>query len=402
MKIAIIGASIAGLAATALLLKQGHEVVVYEQHPESLKDQGAGVTVTQELLDKLRENNILSEDVPIVNITKRSIVRSSLERAETIADQTSFSARALHWQTLYTLLKSKVPEKNIKTSHRVDTIENLTIDGEKFDLILGADGHNSFTAKTLFKEIKPEYAGYIAWRGTVLLDDFSDSLLRKNLNEIFGQAHESTAPYFVYPFGHCLMYLIHDPKTKNVLINWVLYEKKEEETLTSSQTVSRGQLPEAQKRYLHSLIKEILPPIAQAIIKQTTDPFVQPIYTTRMPHRINDQGTIALLGDAAGTMPPHTGSGALKGITDALQIIAALKSEGLAGIKKWGKVRLAEDTALHGLAERMKYFWVLNTPNWQNMTQDTFEEIWKKVLAGQAWYTEQQDQKPTKKVTAKL
>ncbi len=391
MKIAIIGASISGLACAGLLLKEGegHDVTVFEQHTQELSDQGAGITITPELIARLKELHILDNNSPAVHIHKRRIISNKENQSEIICAQ-NFSANGLHWQTLYAALKAQVPEEKIKKGCRVTKIDGTTLTfthqqqpaQATFDFILGADGYHSLTAQTICNEILADYAGYIAWRGTT----------KFHHPELFGQSHASHALYFVYPKGHCIMYLIHEPETNEVLINWVLYEKRIEATLKNVlpfneeyqqyQTIARGQLPELQKQYLHDLAKQ-LPKEAQSIIMNTIAPFIQPIYLIRPNLKVSQDGKIALLGDAAGTLPPQAGSGAVKGLLDALQIIPAIKANDL---KSWGHARKMEDEKLFALASRMQDFWVLDMPDWQNMSAQDFEESWGKLMSGQKWY----------------
>lgn len=387
MKIAVIGRSIAGSAMLVALekLSPEHTVTVYEQHEGPLNNQGAGITIMPALLDELKKMQILS-DIPTAHIVKRSIVRANAYcGAEKICDQ-NFAANTLHWQTLYSQLNAQITQANIKTGFRVNSIADLQ--NEKYDLIIGADGHDSLTARTICEGIKSEYAGYIAWRGTVALEN--------DCQEILGDIHQSTALYFVYPLGHCIMYLIHDPQTNQASINWVQYEKRNKASLQGVlmqsadtqqyKTIPRGALNNTQKEYLASLIK-FLPQSAQKIILRTPYPFIQPVYTTFVPQRINAQGNIVLIGDAGATRAPHLGSGAAEGINDALRLTAAIKAEGLIGAKKWAATRELEDKKLYELSERMKQFWVLDPPHWQSMSAENFETLWGKVLAGESWYT---------------
>ncbi|HLF66169.1 MAG TPA: NAD(P)-binding protein, partial [Gammaproteobacteria bacterium] len=160
MRIAIIGGSISSLAALKLLLEQGHEVTVFEQHPHSLDDQGAGITITPELFATLKNHHIFDQDQTIVHIGSRTILCNNHHQTEIICEQ-KFSAHALHWQTLYTKLKAAVPHDNIKSGHRVLKIDGKTLttlhqgkeSQQTFDLIIGADGYHSLTAKHICGEI---------------------------------------------------------------------------------------------------------------------------------------------------------------------------------------------------------------------------------------------------------
>ncbi len=391
MKIAIIGASIAGLTA-ATLLKQDHQLTIYEQNPDALKNQGAGIVIPVELFNALLEQNIVNNNISAIGIIKRSIIANENNHEKLICEQ-NLVARALHWQTLYAQLKTNISNALIKPK-KIVHIKEIQAE-ENYDLIIGADGHHSIIAKTICNTMAPLYAGYIAWRGTVPLVECISP-------EIFGSITESTVPYFVYPNGHCLMYLVVEPDTDQILINWVLYEKRTEASLQNVlsmnkdahqyRTLARGQMDTEQKKYLHEM-SSVLPKIAHEIIMHTSEPFIQPVYTRVAPHRSNAQGNTILIGDAASTLPPHTASGATKGMTDALQITAAINNNGLEGIKEWAMMRQLDDQKLLGLSNRMKDFLVMNTPDWSTMTALKFAEIWSKVIAGESWYTSNTSEK---------
>jgi len=47
---------------------------------------------------------------------------------------------------------------------------------EEADLVIGADGPSSTIRSILLTKVQREYAGYVAWRGTVLESAASESL----------------------------------------------------------------------------------------------------------------------------------------------------------------------------------------------------------------------------------
>ena len=49
---------------------------------------------------------------------------------------------------------------------------------EAADLVVGADGPSSTLRKVLMPDVKREYAGYVAWRGTVLESEVSEAAKR--------------------------------------------------------------------------------------------------------------------------------------------------------------------------------------------------------------------------------
>jgi 2-polyprenyl-6-methoxyphenol hydroxylase-like FAD-dependent oxidoreductase len=86
------------------------------------------------------------------------------------------------------------------------------------DLLVGADGSRSFIRLTLFPEVKPRYASYVAWRGVVTESEAGGDLLETFADHFtFQQMHRS----------HILCYLIPgangetEPGARR--LNWVWY-----------------------------------------------------------------------------------------------------------------------------------------------------------------------------------
>ena len=86
------------------------------------------------------------------------------------------------------------------------------------DLLVGADGSRSFVRLTLFPEVKPRYAGYVAWRGVVAESEAGCDLLETFADRFtFQQMHRS----------HILCYLIPgangETRPGARRLNWVWY-----------------------------------------------------------------------------------------------------------------------------------------------------------------------------------
>jgi 2-polyprenyl-6-methoxyphenol hydroxylase-like FAD-dependent oxidoreductase len=84
------------------------------------------------------------------------------------------------------------------------------------DLLVAADRSRSLIRSLIFPEVKPRYAGYLAWRGVVAENEASADLLKTFANHFtFQQMHRS----------HILCYLIPgangETEPGDRRLNWV-------------------------------------------------------------------------------------------------------------------------------------------------------------------------------------
>lgn len=202
MKIAIIGGSIAGLTVGILLQRLGIDVTVLERSEHTLSGRGAGIMLPQALIQECIASNLFDADIPCLLVKSRSFITKN----EKCLFEQSLSAMGLNWSDIYANLYKRFPQESyrqgetvkaitlVNDSYQIDTMKGSTF---QFDYIIGADGFDSFVRKTTSHNISPQYAGYVAWRGTVLLSQIMDQ-----------QIFEGHIPYYVFPKGHILLYRI--------------------------------------------------------------------------------------------------------------------------------------------------------------------------------------------------
>jgi 2-polyprenyl-6-methoxyphenol hydroxylase-like FAD-dependent oxidoreductase len=87
-------------------------------------------------------------------------------------------------------------------------------------------------------------------------------------------------------------------------------------------SVSPGRLSTESFAELCELAKIFLPDVLQQLVRETHQPFFQAIYDALSP--AFSVGRVALVGDAACTVRPHTGSGTSKAADDAVSLAEAL------------------------------------------------------------------------------
>ena len=156
MKIGIVGGSIAGCTAAILLRKEGHRVVIFERSKKTLVGRGGGIGTLPTLLDQLIKEGMISENFPYFSIAKMPFVGKS-EKYEPYGRSAwamPMNLSVFHWQTLWNDLRSKVPDESYLAGQEVIhaersaenkvIIKTATAKVEKFDLVLFADGYNSY------------------------------------------------------------------------------------------------------------------------------------------------------------------------------------------------------------------------------------------------------------------
>jgi 2-polyprenyl-6-methoxyphenol hydroxylase-like FAD-dependent oxidoreductase len=207
-------------------------------------------------------------------------------------------------------------------------------DGTKIsgDLLVGADGLHSVARSRAFPKTKPDYAGYVAWRGGVDEASLPQSACAE-LIESYG--------FFLTPREMVLSYLQpgadDDHRAGRRRLNWLWYHP-----------VKAGQLPDlcTDKIGRHHgdgipppLIRDdvvaafraqaraMLPPQFIALIEATPAPFFQPIFDLDSPHIV--AGRVALLGDAGFVARPHVGAGVTKAALNAAWLADALTASGV-------------------------------------------------------------------------
>jgi 2,6-dihydroxypyridine 3-monooxygenase len=210
------------------------------------------------------------------------------------------------------------------------------------DLLVCADGINSTARKLMAPTASPEYAGYIAWRGTVG---------RENVTQNTFDAMQDSITYFVMPNGHLLTYpiLARDRSTGEGkrLINWLWYRnaargKEIDDLLTDRDGVLRDTslaYRAIQKKHVERLRKDsrnVLPPALTELVLGTQEPFIQAIFDGAIPAM--GFGRVCIMGDAAFVARPHPAAGTAKAAEDAWQLSNAFTeadNDVVAAVKIW-------------------------------------------------------------------
>lgn len=190
MPLAQVGGSLGGLFAAIVLKRLGHVVRIFERNPTH--NQGAGVVAGGHTQDFFNKYDAMRRPIAVTSKLRQylDLQGNQIYEEGTVQKMTS-------WDLLYYLLRAnfdgvesgycKVPEP-LETDgqgtygygHMVKNVKDLgeqveieyedkrgEVDTATADMVIGADGPSSTLRKILLPAVRRDYAGYVAWRGTV-------------------------------------------------------------------------------------------------------------------------------------------------------------------------------------------------------------------------------------------
>jgi 2-polyprenyl-6-methoxyphenol hydroxylase-like FAD-dependent oxidoreductase len=335
-KVIVVGGSVGGLFAAVLLQQAGWQIALYERSVLGLGGKGAGLVAQPDVGRILHE--IGREDVLHSGVVARE--RIFLDRQGNIIHSVSTPQAQMSWDLLFEAFRSKLPDhcyrRGVGVVSAMDdglaatvTLEDGTADSA--DLVIGADGIGSSIREFVAPGSRPQYAGYVAFRGlgpeTLMPAESRDTLLGRFS---FYNAHRTQK----------LGYLVagSDASTNpgQRRYNWVWYraltEKQLEPVLTADSgerrqySVTAGSLSGAIRRELVESAASQLPRVWALLVEREPNPFVQAIFDYEAPAMV--KGRVALLGDAAFIVRPHTAMGVSKAAGDAITLRDCLAQAG--------------------------------------------------------------------------
>ncbi|MBB6487823.1 FAD binding domain-containing protein [Rhizobium lusitanum] len=331
LKIRIIGGSLGGLFAGILLQRDGHDVKIYERSSSGLAGRGAGLVGQRELFQILRM--IGCEHVARIGVVAKE--RIYFNKDGGVAELLATPQTQISWDVLYATVLSHLAPNSYLTGHPVDQLietaqgVRLTFaDGntEDADLVIGADGLGSVVRSLLNEQSRNEYAGYVAWRGlipeaalpteaSILLDRFA---------------------FYVARGIHVLGYLVPgqqgELETGKRRYNWVWYRPVLQRDLRAlftgaegrvyEHSLPRGELADERLQALRRDAVSALPPQFALAVETEPQPSIQGIFDYEAEHMVSSR--LALLGDSAFVVRPHTAMGVSKAAGDAIALRDAL------------------------------------------------------------------------------
>ncbi|WP_426122846.1 FAD-dependent monooxygenase [Pararhizobium sp. PWRC1-1] len=350
LRIRIVGGSLAGLFCGALLHRAGHDVLIFERSGSDLATRGAGLVGGADLFNVLRL--LRCEHVTKLAVTATSQVLVNLDGS--IVSERQVGISRFSWDLLYKSARRKIPDALYVQSRRVVAVEDgkdaakLYFEGgdtETADVIIGADGIASIARKSVNPvDYLNSFAGYVAWRAVISEADLPHAIL----------ALKEKMVAYSAPGIQSVGYLIPGRSGEIGVglrrYNWGWYRPVKEsdlpELFTDNQgrlnhfSLPRGKLQDPARLSFAADARRLLPPQFAEIAAATPDPWIQGIFDYA-PNRITGK-RIALVGDAAFLIRPHTAMGTSKAAGDAIALTEAIALAGTVGeaLEKYAKSRL--------------------------------------------------------------
>lgn len=384
LRIGVVGGSIAGCAMALAATNAGAEVTVYERSSGRLRERGFGIGVPQPLLEQLVEMGYLDPATPVHRVRHRIwVTRTERAGGERELWRQTGAAALCNWGLLWQGLYSRIPDIDYRTGASVDEVRadehgvTLRTAGseQRFDMVIGADGYRSTIRHLIDPHTAPQLAGYALWRAC-----YPESLVPHAVPEL-----TDGSVTVVFEHGHAVFYLIPDAPAGRRL-NWAVYAYPPR-SLRAERQYLPGDSTEA-ARFIKVFASTVLPARWAELISVTDDAAiaVYPVFDLAVPRYT--AGPFALAGDAGALARPHTASGAVKAVQDALCLQQALRdSERPAdALARYDQLRRTEGNRLVQLGRRIGHDQVEATPDWHAMDAATMPGWTSRTLGSTVHY----------------
>jgi 2-polyprenyl-6-methoxyphenol hydroxylase-like FAD-dependent oxidoreductase len=306
LQILVVGAGVSGIAVARGLLRDGHDVTVFDQRPNVTAGGGAvtiwsnGATVLEQLgVDMTGAGQLLST-VRVMTSSGRPLATLDLN---TMVNRLGAPVRMVPRRILLERLLEGFPADRIRCNSRavsvVSTNNGVRVDFEDGssadgDLLIGADGLNSVVRSVVGAQpAKP--TGWCSWQGLVTLADVADP---------------DVATMMIGEHGNLGLW----PAGGSDLQWWF--------DLPWSPGFLRPQQPLEMIRSHFTGWSDVVDQVLITLTDEDLSPSPFPHFRHPVPRA--GRGAVTLLGDAAHTMPPTLAQGTNQALLDAMVLRKAL------------------------------------------------------------------------------
>jgi 2-polyprenyl-6-methoxyphenol hydroxylase-like FAD-dependent oxidoreductase len=333
----VIGGSLGGLFAAALLYRHGWHVDVYERVREAFAGRGAGIVTHPGQLRTLEQCGIRLDESIGCEVAGRVAIAPSGEIVARNALRQTLTA----WGRFYDALTNVVPSAHYHRGKALDRVEQTAdrvraffADGTSAqgDLLIAADGIRSSVRAQYLPDVKPVYAGYVAWRGLV-----AERALSAQSHAMLFHRMAFCVTASSQMLGYPVAGPTHSTAPGERCYNFVWYRPAAAESeFRHMCTDATGKVhmpsippplirPEVVAEMRSTASRTLCPQFAEAV-HESREPFFQPIFDVESSRMVF--GRVVLLGDAAFVARPHCGAGVAKAAADAQTLVDALGSHG--------------------------------------------------------------------------
>ncbi|KAF2865018.1 hypothetical protein BDV95DRAFT_587554 [Massariosphaeria phaeospora] len=329
-----IGGSLSGLMCGIVLVHAGHKVTIIEKDTDERQSHMAGVALGSDA-----DQYLASHDRMVNAFSHRSLRVQALNADETIRIFVNGRRDITSWDTYYFRLRAILDHNNQQQTQTMA------------DLVIGADGPDSFVRSKYLPTTKRQYVGYIAWRGTVAETEVSASTRETS--------RRSVTVHMMHRH-HCIMYTIPGAngslESGERLLNFLWYTNESQGALQDilkdridgrkhHNLVPAGRVREevwnAQIGYTKSV--PLPTPFLEVMLK-IRRPFIQVITEFCSPRAAFEDGRVLLVGDALSLFRPHTAFSATQAAFHASRVEEYVS--GKISLQAW-EVRVLRYSCLH-------------------------------------------------------
>lgn len=307
---------IGGLAAALAAAESGISSTVLEQAPQ-FGEIGAGIQIAPNAMAVLDRFGLLGEIEKVAVFPKRLVLKdvytgrelSTLDLGEQFKERYGYPYAVLHRSDLHrALLNACTANSNITLMNdqiiqtAAETADGVIVTnqrGETFEgeALIGADGLKSNIRK-LFTDDEPICSEYVAYRGTIPIEEISHA----NMEDVI---------MWIGPNLHLVQYPVRRGELYNQVVVFKSYEYK-------ADSDDWGTPEELDRRFAGSH------PLVQTAISFINRQIRWPMFD-RLPIDNWTLGNITLLGDAAHSMLQYLAQGGCQALEDASCLADMLK-----------------------------------------------------------------------------